>query len=81
VTDRFLVLCAGVLGIQALVGLIGFALHWRAVLRQPAPTLFERLLTGAPPLAPLLFPNLVILGLIGLWVLARRLRSGAGSPG
>lgn len=75
VTRRFLMLCAAVLGVQALVGLIGFALHLRAVLRQPGPTVFERLLTGAPPMAPLLFPNLVILGLIGLWVLGRRLPS------
>ena len=73
VTSRFLMLCAAVLSVQALVGLAGFAFHLRAVFRQPAPTLFEQLLTGAPPLAPLLFPNLVILGLIGLWVLSRRL--------
>jgi hypothetical protein len=69
----FLALCAAVLTVQALVGLIGFALHMRAVLREPGAGLFERLLTGAPPMAPLLFPNLVILGLIGLWVLDHRL--------
>jgi hypothetical protein len=80
-TRRFLVLCAAVLGVQALVGLIGFALHLRAVLRQPGPTLLERLLTGAPPMAPLLFPNLVVLALIGLWVLSRRLPMGTlGCP-
>ena len=72
-TRRFLMLCAVVLGVQALVGLIGFGLHLRAVVRQPGPTFFERLLTGAPPMAPLLFPNLVILALIGLWALGRRL--------
>jgi hypothetical protein len=77
VTDRFLMLCAAVLGVQALVGGIGFVLHLRAVLRQSGLTVFDRLLSGAPPLAPLLFPNLVVLGLIGLWVLAQRLRSGA----
>jgi hypothetical protein len=71
VTRRFLMVCAAVLGVQALAGLIGFALHVRAVLRQPGPTFFERLLTGAPPMAPLLFPNLVVLGWIALWVLAR----------
>jgi hypothetical protein len=83
VTGRFLMLCAAVLGLQALVGLIGFALHWRAVVRQPGPTFFEQLLTGAPPMAPLLFPNLVILGLIGLWVLAapeRQRRQGEAPP-
>jgi hypothetical protein len=77
VTRRFLTLCAAVLGVQVLVGLIGFALHLRAVFRQPGPTVFEQLLTGAPPLAPLLFPNLVILGCIGLWVLSRRLPPSA----
>ncbi len=71
VTRRFLTLCAVVLGVQALVGVIGFTLHLRAVFRQPGPTFFERLLAGAPPLAPLLFPNLVILGAIGLWALSR----------
>ncbi|MEO8260328.1 MAG: hypothetical protein ABI868_23485 [Acidobacteriota bacterium] len=72
-TRRFLALCAVVLGLQALVGLLGFGLHLRAVFRQPGSTLFERLLTGAPPMAPLLFPNLVILALIGLWAFGRRL--------
>jgi hypothetical protein len=77
VTRRFLTVCATVLGVQALVGVMGFTLHLRAVFRQPGPTFFERLLTGAPPMAPLLFPNLVILGAIGLWVLGRRLPPSA----
>jgi hypothetical protein len=76
VTRRFLICCAAVLSVQALVGLAGFVFHLRAVVRQPAATLFERLLTGAPPMAPLLFPNLVILGLIGLWALSERLPHG-----
>jgi hypothetical protein len=71
VTRRFLALCAVVLAAQAVVGAIGFVFHLRAVFRQPGSTLFERLLTGAPPMAPLLLPNLVILGLVGLWVLSR----------
>ena len=37
---------------------------------QPAPSLFEKILSGAPPMAPLLFPNLVVLGLIALWALS-----------
>ena len=65
----FLRLCAAILVVQAVVGLMGFALHAEAVMRQPGPTLFERILSGAPPMAPLLFPNLVVLGLIALWVL------------
>jgi hypothetical protein len=71
--DRpYLVLCAAVLGVQAFVGLIGFAWHIEADLRQAGASLFERIMNGAPPMAPLLFPNLVVLGWIALWVLARR---------
>jgi hypothetical protein len=71
VRAAYLRLCAWVLAVQAVVGLVGFALHSASVLRQPGATLFERILSGAPPMAPLLFPNLVVLGLIGLWVLAK----------
>jgi hypothetical protein len=66
----FLRLCGVVLGVQALVGALGFALHLLADLQQHGATLFERVLSGAPPMAPLLFPNLVLLGAIGLWVLS-----------
>jgi len=71
-------LWAAVLGLQARVGFFGLLFNRRAVWRQPGPTLFEQLLTGAPPMAPLLFPNLVILGLIALWVLAARNTNRAG---
>jgi hypothetical protein len=70
---RFLALCALVLGVEAMVGLAGFALHVLADLGQPGATLFERLIAGAPPFAPLLFPDLVALGLIALWALRRRI--------
>jgi hypothetical protein len=66
----FLRLCAAVLLVQALVGLFGAGFHAESAARQPGATMFERMLSGAPPMAPLLFPNLVALGLIGLWVLA-----------
>jgi hypothetical protein len=69
VTRRYLALCALVLGVQAVVGVLGFALHALADLRQPGSTVFERIISGAPPMAPLLFPNLVLLGAIGLWTL------------
>jgi len=74
VSERYLMACAAVLILQAIVGVAGFLLHAAADLRQPAATLFEKILAGAPPLAPLLFPNLVILGLIGLWALAHHER-------
>ncbi|MBI3262226.1 MAG: hypothetical protein HYZ58_03635 [Acidobacteria bacterium] len=71
VRPGYLWICVAVLGIQGLVGLVGFVFHAAADLRQPASTLLERILNGAPPMAPLLFPNLVILGLMALWALAR----------
>jgi hypothetical protein len=74
IDEAFLRLCAVVLLVQGLVGAVGFALHAAADLRQPGSTLFERILSGAPPMAPLLFPNLVALGIIGLWVLAPHVR-------
>ena len=67
----YLRLCAAVLAAQALVGVAGFGFHAASVWRQPAASLFERVLSGAPPMAPLLFPNLVVLGCIGLWALSR----------
>jgi hypothetical protein len=67
VDARYLRLCAAVLGLQALVGVAGFAFHVAADWRQPAASVFERILSGAPPLAPLLFPNLVVLCWIALW--------------
>jgi hypothetical protein len=70
---RYLKLSAAALLVQAAVGVIGFALHAAADLRQPGATLLERILGSAPPMAPLLFPNLVILGLIALWVLSRHM--------
>jgi hypothetical protein len=69
VARQYFVVCAGVLAVQAVVGLLGFGLHASAVARQPAATWFEKLLTGAPPIAPLLFPNLVLLAGIALWTL------------
>lgn len=71
VNDGYLGLCALVLLAQALVGVLGFGFHIAADLRQPGATLLGRILSGAPPMAPLLFPNLVVLGMIGLWVLAK----------
>ena len=69
VTRRYLDVCMIVLGLQALVGVLGFWFHLRMNLALPARTFFDKTIYGAPPLAPLLFPNLVGLALIGLWVL------------
>ncbi len=69
VTRRYLDLCLMVMIGQALVGVLGFWLHLEANLIGPGASLWDRLVNGAPPMAPLLFPNLVGLALIGLWAL------------
>ncbi|MBW8867814.1 MAG: hypothetical protein JF610_10875 [Acidobacteria bacterium] len=73
VTTPYLKVCAAVLAVQAVVGIIGFGFHLTSVARQPAASWFEKILSGAPPMAPLLFPNLVVLAAIALWTLSRRL--------
>jgi hypothetical protein len=70
VSRRYLDLCLAVLGIQALVGIVGFWFHLQMNFYIPGVSLFEKSVYGAPPMAPLLFPNLVALALIGLWQLA-----------
>src|SRR5579864_835741 len=67
----FLWLTAGVLFLQVLVGGLGFLLHIRADLRGPAASLFENVVSGAPPFAPLLLPNLSLLGFLGIIAMAR----------
>lgn len=69
VTRRFLALCLIVLGVQAVVGVLGFVLHNRANLHGPSPDAFDNLVFGAPALAPMLLPNLSLLCGIALWVL------------
>jgi hypothetical protein len=67
VERRFIDLCLVVLLAEAAVGIWGFALHALGNLRGPSIQAFDNFVYGAPPLAPLLFPNLVILGIIALW--------------
>lgn len=64
---RFLKLCALVLVVQAFVGVLGFLLHVVADLEGPSSRMIDNIVHGAPPFAPLLFPNLVLLSLIALW--------------
>lgn len=77
VTRRYLDLCLAVLTVQALVGIVGFWFHLRMNLYTPGVGLFERSVYGAPPMAPLLFPNLVGLTMIGVWELALHLPADA----
>ncbi len=75
-TSRFLNACSGVLLLQAVTGVAGFLFHAQADWQGPSRSFFQNIVDGAPPFAPLLFPNLMILGLIGLWVTRR---AGAGA--
>ena len=65
----FIDLCAAVLVLEATIGLWGFVLHTMGNLRGPSVHAFDNFIYGAPPMAPLLFPNLMVLGIIGLWQL------------
>jgi len=67
VTRKFVMLCAAVLLLEAGVGILGFTLHASANLHGPSTQVWKNFVFGAPPFAPLLFPNLMLLGLIGLW--------------
>ena len=69
VSRAFIDLCAAILLLEAAVGLWGFILHAEANLQGPSTHAFENFVYGAPPMAPLLFPNLMVLGIIGLWQL------------
>jgi hypothetical protein len=79
VTRRFMDVCLMVMMVQALVGILGFWFHIQANLVEPGHSLFDRLVNGAPPMAPLLFPNLVGLALIGMWALLPHLHEA--TPG
>jgi hypothetical protein len=69
VSRLFIDLCVALLIVEATVGLWGFLLHTMGNLRGPSVHAFDNFIYGAPPMAPLLFPNLMILGIIGLWQL------------
>lgn len=67
----FLWLTAGILFVQILVGGLGFLLHAWADWHGPAGSLFQNIVSGAPPFAPLLLPNLSLLGFIGILAMDR----------
>jgi len=69
VSRMYVDVCATVLVVEGAVGLWGFVLHAMGNLRGPSVHAFDNFIYGAPPMAPLLFPNLMVLGVIGLWQL------------
>jgi hypothetical protein len=64
-------LALGVMAAQVVVGLLGFYLHLKSVLNAPGASLWDRVLYGAPLFAPLLFADLALLAVLGLWAVAR----------
>ena len=81
VSRKYIDLCAAVLVLEAGVGLWGFVLHAAGNLRGPSLHAFDNFIYGAPPMAPLLFPNMMVLGIIGLWQLrTAALDSYQGTP-
>jgi len=72
VSRRYIRLCGAILLLEGAVGVWGFAVHSAANLRGPSIHAFDNFIYGAPPLAPLLFPNLTLLALTALRQLAPR---------
>ncbi len=79
INRTYLVWCAAVMFLQMGVGLLGFYYHNAANLHGSSTSMFENLVYGAPPMAPLLFPNLALLSLLGLYVLRSYVGSSSGS--
>jgi hypothetical protein len=74
VDGSYMVVCAFILLLEMFVGFAGFVFHGLADIHGPSKSLFQNVINGAPLMAPLLFPNLVLLGWIALWVYSRSLR-------
>ena len=65
---RYLRIGVFVLGLQIVVGMLGFVLHLLPSVTEAATgPLRDRIVYGAPVFAPLLFSNLALLAGIGLW--------------
>ena len=73
--------CVAVLAAQAVVGLVGFYFHLTADINGISSSAFENFVHGAPVFAPLLFVDLVLLAMIGLWdLMSRESVRGAAAP-
>lgn len=81
VSRAFIDLTAALLLVEAGVGLWGFVLRTMGNLQGPSIHAFDNFIYGAPPMAPLLFPNLMVLGIIGLWQLRNQEGSGVLASG
>ena len=68
----FLKVCVVILIINGIVGLLGFYLHLTGDLQSAELSIRDKFIYGAPVFAPLLFVDLALLGMLGLWQLARK---------
>ncbi len=59
--------CVVAMAFEIVVGVVGAVLHVEADLRSQMSTTRDRFVFGAPAFAPLLFANLALLAIIGLW--------------
>jgi len=72
-------LTLAVMALQAVVGVLGLALHLHADLGHSGVSLSDRLVYGAPVFAPMLFADIALLAAIGAWGLLRAVRPSASS--
>ena len=70
--SSFFKFCLVVLGVNFIVGIAGFYFHFVADLQAPTVAPTDGFLYGAPLFAPLLFPNLSLLAILGIWQLSNR---------
>jgi hypothetical protein len=72
--DRtFLLFCLGLMVVSGGVGGLGFYYHLASNLHGVSSQMADNFLYGSPVFAPLLFPNLALLGGIGIWDVMGRL--------
>lgn len=72
---RFLRIGYIVLGLQVLVGLLGFVFHLLPLFEESTLPLVERIVFGPPVFAPLLFVDLSVLAALGLWDLQEKVEA------
>ena len=75
-----LVMNLALMAIQVVVGLVGFYLHARGDLSNQAGSIWDRFIYGAPIFAPLLFADLAVLAMLGLWAQSRYLAAANDNP-
>jgi hypothetical protein len=64
--------------IQVVIGVLGSFLHLRGILENTEVPVWDRFIFGAPVFAPLLFADLAVLAILGLWAQWRYLAGAAG---